>query len=45
MDVGDLHENMGAWRGRLRVGVFGYVLLWLIAYVAGWYLYVLQYLL
>jgi len=45
MDVGDLHENMDAWRGRLRVGVFGYVLLWIVAYVAGWYLYVLRHVL
>jgi hypothetical protein len=45
MDVGDLHENMDAWRARLRVGVFGYVILWLFAYVAGWYLYLIQYVL
>ncbi|MFB6194439.1 MAG: hypothetical protein ABEI75_05180, partial [Halobaculum sp.] len=24
-ELNDLHENMGAWRGRLRIGVFGYV--------------------
>jgi len=34
-DLNDLHENMGAWRGRLRVGVFGYVLFWLGAYLVG----------
>jgi hypothetical protein len=34
-DLNDLHENMSAWRGRLRVGVFGYVLFWLGAYVVG----------
>jgi hypothetical protein len=44
MDVGELHENMDAWRGRLRVGVFGYVFLWLVAYVAGLFLYAMQYL-
>lgn len=31
----DLHENMGAWRFRLRIGVFGYVLCWLIAWLIG----------
>jgi hypothetical protein len=35
VDLNDLHENMGAWRGRLRVGVFGYVLFWLAAYLVG----------
>jgi hypothetical protein len=45
MDVGDLHENMDAWRGRLRAGVFGYVLLWLCAYVAGWYVYLIRHVL
>ncbi|UIP00848.1 hypothetical protein Hbl1158_05690 [Halobaculum sp. CBA1158] len=37
--LNDLHENMGAWRGRLRIGVFGYVLFWLLAYVVGVYRY------
>lgn len=31
----DLHENMGAWRWRLRIGVFGYLLCWLIAWLLG----------
>ncbi|MFB6195556.1 MAG: hypothetical protein ABEI80_05255 [Haloplanus sp.] len=35
VDLNDLHENMSAWRGRLRVGVFGYLLFWLGAYVIG----------
>jgi len=35
VDLNDLHENMGAWRGRLRIGVFGYVLFWLGAYLIG----------
>ncbi|GAB3318817.1 hypothetical protein EI982_07305 [Haloplanus rallus] len=35
VDLNDLHENMSAWRGRLRVGVFGYVLFWLGAYLVG----------
>jgi hypothetical protein len=44
VDLNDLHENMSAWRGRLRVGVFGYVFFWIGAYVVGMvrflYLYV-----
>lgn len=39
----DLHENMSAWRGRLRVGVFGYVLFWLGAWVVGIYRYLIVY--
>lgn len=35
IDLDDLHENMGAWRGRLRIGVFGYVVFWLAAYLIG----------
>ena len=35
VDLNDLHENMSAWRGRLRVGVFGYVLFWIGAYLIG----------
>jgi len=42
--LNDLHENMGAWRGRLRIGVFGYVLFWLLAYVVGLYRYYSLYL-
>jgi len=34
-DLDDLHENMSAWRGRLRIGVFGYVLFWIGAYLIG----------
>jgi len=33
--ISELHEKMGAWRFRLRVGVAGYVLLWLLAWVVG----------
>ena len=33
----DLHENMGAWRGRLRIGVVGYVLFWIVAWLIGVY--------
>jgi hypothetical protein len=35
VDLNDLHENVSAWRGRLRIGVFGYVLFWLGAYLIG----------
>lgn len=43
VDLSDLHENMGAWRGRLRIGVFGYVLFWVGAYVLGIYRYAVEY--
>ncbi|MEZ3116727.1 hypothetical protein RYH80_12485 [Halobaculum sp. MBLA0147] len=39
VNLNDLHENMSAWRGRLRIGVFGYVLLWFLAYGLGVYRY------
>ncbi|MFC7069303.1 DUF7321 family protein [Halobaculum lipolyticum] len=38
-NLNDLHENMAAWRGRLRIGVFGYVLFWFLAYGVGLYRY------
>ncbi|SFF95601.1 hypothetical protein SAMN04488063_0916 [Halopelagius inordinatus] len=44
IELDDLHENMGAWRGRLRVGVFGYVLFWIFAWVLGIYRYATGYL-
>jgi hypothetical protein len=43
VDLDDLHENMGAWRGRLRIGVFGYVLFWFGAWLLGLYRYVVGY--
>ncbi|KTG09800.1 hypothetical protein AUR64_09205 [Haloprofundus marisrubri] len=43
LDLNDLHENMGAWRGRLRLGVFGYVLFWIAAYLVGVIRYVTMY--
>lgn len=43
IDLDDLHENVGAWRTRLRVGVFGYVLFWLGAYALGVVRFVLRY--
>jgi len=45
IDLNDLHENMSAWRGRLRIGVFGYVFFWLGAYITGLYRFVVSYLL
>lgn len=35
LDISELHEHMDAWRRRLRVGVFGYVFLWLLAWIVG----------
>ena len=35
VDISNLHENMDAWRGRLRMGVAGYVVLWLLAWLLG----------
>jgi hypothetical protein len=43
VDLDDLHENMGAWRGRLRVGVFGYVIFWIGAWLVGVYRYLTGY--
>jgi hypothetical protein len=43
VDIDDLHENMSAWRGRLRIGVVGYVVFWLGAYAVGVYRYVGRY--
>lgn len=43
IDLDELHENMGAWRFRLRVGVFGYLGCWLIAYVVGLIRYSVRY--
>lgn len=33
--IDELHEHMPAWRRRLRLGVFGYVILWCVAWVIG----------
>ncbi|WP_224450155.1 DUF7321 family protein [Haloprofundus salilacus] len=43
IDLNDLHENMSAWRGRLRLGVLGYVLFWIAAYLVGVVRYVTMY--
>ena len=37
-------ERMDHWRGRLRIGVFGYVLFWVLAYLVGIARYALRYL-
>lgn len=34
-DIDNLHPDMDAWRGRLRVGVFGYLVFWVLAYLLG----------
>lgn len=36
-------ENMQFWRRRLRIGVFGYVLFWILAWIAGIARYVIKY--
>lgn len=42
-DLDELHENMGHWRSRLRVGVFGFTLLWILAWISGLYRFYLLY--
>ena len=37
VDIDEIHEDMGHWRTRLRVGVAGFMLLWLCAWVTGLY--------
>ena len=44
IDIDELHENMGSWRGRLRIGVIGYVFFWLLAWFLGVIRYGLRYL-
>ncbi|MWV65114.1 hypothetical protein GRS48_09820 [Halorubrum sp. JWXQ-INN 858] len=44
-DIDDLHENMGHWRSRLRVGVAGFMILWLCAWVTGLYRFYILHLL
>ncbi|NHN47365.1 hypothetical protein G9464_07120 [Halostella sp. JP-L12] len=43
VSLSDLHENADAWRRRLRVGVFGYVAFWVLAYALGIARYVIKY--
>jgi hypothetical protein len=42
-EIGD--DNMQFWRRRLRIGVFGYVLFWLLAYAVGLVRYLTRYVL
>jgi len=37
VDIDEIHEDMGHWRARLRVGVAGFMLLWLCAWMTGLY--------
>lgn len=43
IDLDELHENMGVWRIRLRVGVFGYLGLWILTWFIGLGRYVFVY--
>jgi hypothetical protein len=43
VDISELHENMDSWRRRLRVGVAGYVLFWLFAWVLGMIRFLIKY--
>ncbi|WP_336034240.1 DUF7321 family protein [Halobacterium yunchengense] len=43
VDLDDIHENMGAWRLRLRAGVVGYTVCWLVAWVLGVIRFYLRY--
>jgi len=43
VSIDELHEDMGKWRTRLRVGVFGYVFFWVFAYLVGMGRYVVKY--
>ena len=45
VNIDDLHENMSAWRKRLRAGVVGYVVFWILAWVLGVFQYVTKYVL
>jgi len=40
-EIGD--DTMSHWRSRLRIGVFGYVIFWLLAYLVGVARYALRY--
>ncbi|WP_435072982.1 DUF7321 family protein [Halorubrum sp. HHNYT27] len=37
VDIDELHEDMGHWRSRLRVGVAGFMILWICAWMTGIY--------
>jgi hypothetical protein len=42
--LSDLHEDADTWRSRLRIGVWGYLLLWIAAYIVGLVQYAVRYL-
>lgn len=39
----EIHEHMDAWRRRLRVGVFGFVGFWILAWIVGIVRYLIRY--
>ena len=41
--LADLHEDVDKWRSRLRIGVFGYLVLWTLAWLVGLARYLLVY--
>lgn len=43
VDISEIHENVDAWRLRLRAGVVGYVVCWIVAWVIGVIRYALKY--
>lgn len=43
VELSDLHDDMDTWRFRLRVGVFGFLLFWLLAWIVGLARYVVIY--
>ena len=43
VELSTLHPNMDVWRRRLRVGVFGYLGLWILAWLVGMARYLLIY--
>lgn len=43
VDLDDIHENVDAWRLRLRIGVFGFLTFWAVSYLLGLAYYVLLY--
>lgn len=43
IELDEIHEHVPAWRRRLRVGVFGYVFFWILAYLLGIVRYAFRY--
>lgn len=43
IELDELGENMGIWRSRLRAGVFGFLGLWILAWIVGIVRYVIVY--